>query len=170
MITHEKKGEINMAAPKKTVKPMTKVTETVKTETTASKAEVKKPVAAVAAPKAEEKEAPKTAVKKEAASKAAAKKETAPKAAKKETAPKAAKKETAKKTTTKKADQKTILHVQFSGKSYAQEDLVKIAQDVWKYDLKQKVRELSSIELYVKPEENKVYYVMNRDFTGSFDI
>ena len=156
-----------MAAPKKTVKPVAKTAETVKTEISAPKVEVKKPVAAVAAPKAEEKEAPKAAVKKEAAPKAAAKKETAPKAAaKKETA----KKTPAKKATVKKADQKTILHVQFSGKSYAQEDLVKIAQDVWKYDLKQKVRELSSIELYVKPEENKVYYVMNQEFTGSFDI
>ena len=168
MITHEKKGEINMAAPKKTVKPVAKAAETVKTEASAPKVEVKKPVAAVAAPKAEEKEAPKAAVKKETAPKAAAaKKEAAPKAAaKKETAKKAP----AKKTTVKKGDQKTILHVQFSGKSYAQEDLVKIAQDVWKYDLKQKVRELSSIELYVKPEENKVYYVMNQNFTGSFDI
>ena len=146
-----------MAAPKKTVKPVAKAAETVKTENSAPKAEVKKPVAAVAAPKAEEKEASKAAAKKEAAPKAAAKKETAKKAP-------------AKKTTVKKADQKTILHVQFSGKSYAQEDLVKIAQDVWKYDLKQKVRELASIELYVKPEENKVYYVMNQEFTGSFDI
>ena len=153
-----------MAAPKK---PVAKAAETVKTENSTPKAEVKKSIVAAAAPKAEEKEAPKAAVKKEAAPKAAAKKETAPKAAaKKETT----KKTPAKKTATKKADQKTILHVQFSGKSYAQEDLVKIAQDVWKYDLKQKVRELASIELYVKPEENKVYYVMNQNFTGSFEI
>lgn len=149
-----------MAAPKKTAKSVAKTAETVKIENSAPKAEEKKPVAAVVEPKAEEKEAPK----------AAAKKETAPKAAKREAAPKAAKKETAKRATVKKADQKVGLHVQFSGKSYAQEDLVKIAQDVWKYDLKQKVRELASIELYVKPEENKVYYVMNQEFTGSFDI
>ena len=90
---------------------------------------------------------------------------------KKETAPKAgAKKGSAKRATVKKADQKVGLHVQFSGKSYSQEELVKIAQDVWKYDLKQKVRSLASIELYVKPEENLVYYVMNQEFTGSFSI
>ena len=41
---------------------------------------------------------------------------------------------------------------------------------MWKYDLKQKEGDLTSIELYVKPEENKVYYVMNKEFTGSFDI
>lgn len=98
----------------------------------------------------------------------------AAKAVKKEAASKTAAKKTSEKTTVrktvKKAEQKTFLHVQFSGKSYSQEDLLKMAKDVWKYDLKQKVRELTSIELYVKPEENVVYYVMNQDFTGSFGI
>ena len=28
----------------------------------------------------------------------------------------------------------------------------------------------TSVELYVKPEENTVYYVMNKDFMGSFQI
>ena len=70
----------------------------------------------------------------------------------------------------KKAVDKCELHVQYGGKSYSQEDLLKIAKDVWKYDLKRKVGELSSVELYVKPEENKVYYVMNGEFTGNFDI
>ena len=143
-----------MAAPKKTVKPVAKVAApAVKTETAAPKAEVKAPAAAaVEAPKTEEK------------------KEAAPKAAKKAESKKTIAKKPAAKKTVKKADQKTAIHVQFSGKSYSQEELVKIAQDVWKYDLKQKVRELATIELYVKPEENKVYYVMNQEFTGDFSI
>ena len=158
-----------MATPKKTVKPVAKAAEAVvKTEAAAPKAEVKAPVAAVVtatAPKAEEK--------KEAAPKAVAKKPAAVKteAAKKaEPAKKTAAKKPAAKKTVKKADQKSVMHVQFSGKSYSQEELVKMAQDVWKYDLKQKVRELATIELYVKPEENKVYYVMNQEFTGDFNI
>lgn len=164
-----------MATPKKTVKPVAKAAAPVaKTETEAPKAEVKAPVAAaVEAPKAEEKKAaaPKAEEKKAAAPKSAKK----PAAVKAETAKKAepkkpAAKKPAVKKTVKKADQKTVLHVQFSGKSFSQEELVKIAQDVWKYDLKQKVRELASIELYVKPEENKVYYVMNQEFTGDFNI
>ena len=137
-----------MAAPKKTTKSVAKTVETAaKSENiAAAKDEVEK-TAAAEAPQAEEKEAaPKAAVKK------------------------AATKKTTTRKTVKKADQKTSLHVQFSGKSYSEEDLVKMAQDVWKYDLKQKVRELASIELYVKPEENLVYYVMNDKFTGSFVI
>ena len=30
--------------------------------------------------------------------------------------------------------------------------------------------DLTSVELYVKPEENMVYYVMNKEITGSFYI
>ena len=74
------------------------------------------------------------------------------------------------KKTVKKAELKSAVYVQFAGKSYAQEDLIKIAKDVWKYDLKQKAGDLTSVELYVKPEESMVYYVMNKEFTGSFYI
>lgn len=138
-------------APKTEVKKaVTPVTTTVKAE--AAKTTVKE------AEKAEKKETVKAdAVKKETAKKATVKKETAKKAP-------------AKKATAKKAELKSEVHIQFAGKSYSQEDLMKIAKDVWKYDLKQKVGDLTSVELYVKPEENAVYYVMNKDITGSFAI
>jgi len=125
--------------------------------------------------------APATEKKVEAAVKAEVKETTVKAEPVKETVEKAAKttakkakatttKATTAKKTTKKAELKSELHIQFGGKSYAQEDLVKIAKDVWKYDLKQKVSDLTSVELYVKPEENTVYYVMNNEFSGSFYI
>ena len=52
----------------------------------------------------------------------------------------------------------------------AQDDLMKMAKDVWEYDVKQEAAALATVELYVKPEENMVYYVMNKDYTGSFYI
>ena len=76
----------------------------------------------------------------------------------------------AKKPVAKKTELKSEISVQFGGKSYSQEELLKIAKDVWKYDLKQKAADLTSVELYVKPEENMVYYVMNKEITGSFYI
>ena len=99
-----------------------------------------------------------------------ARKTTAKKATTKKTA--AEKKTTTKttKTSTRKAAVKETLHVQFAGKSYTTDELVKIAKDVWKYDLNQKVSDFKSVELYVKPEENVVYYVINGDVTGSFAI
>lgn len=160
-----------MAVVKKTVAPVTAKVEApkaevkkaapttpVKTENvTAVKEAEKAPVA-----KAEEKAPVKAPVKAEA-KKPAAKKETV----KKETAKKAA---PAKKPAAKKAELKSEISVQFGGKSYSQEDLMKIAKDVWKYDLKQNAADLNSVELYVKPEENMVYYVMNKEITGSFYI
>ena len=112
------------------------------------------------------KEAEKAAAKKEVVVKEA---EKAP-AAKKETDVKKAEKAAAKKETTKNAELKSEISVQYGGKSYSQQELLKIAKDVWKYDLKQKASDLTSVELYVKPEENMVYYVMNKETTGSFYI
>ncbi len=87
--------------------------------------------------------------------------------------PAAEKKETAATTTTtttRKRAVKETVHVQFSGKTYSTEDLVKIAKDVWKYDLKKKVGDFKSVELYVKPEESVVYYVINGEEMGHFKI
>ena len=93
-----------------------------------------------------------------------AKKAVAPK---KETAKKAA---PAKKEAAVKAATKVSVNLQFAGKEYKAEDFEKMAKDVWQYDLGKKAADLKSVDLYVKPEENKVYYVMNGDVTGDFDI
>lgn len=146
-----------MAAKKATVKPVVKPV--VKSAETAVKVE---------APKTENVKAENKAATQETPVKSEEKKEE-PAAAKKT----AAKKETGKKAPAKraaKAELKAEFHVQFSGKSLSQEELIKIARDVWKYDLKQKPGDLTSVALYVKPEEGRVYYVMNKDFTGSFEI
>ena len=74
----------------------------------------------------------------------------------------------AKKVPAKKAEVKANVTLQFDGKSYTQTDLLKIAKDVWKYDLKKKVGDLKSVDLYVKPEENTCYYVINGEVVGSF--
>lgn len=107
-------------------------------------------------------EAPAVEVQKEEAKKPAAKKTTTKKTAEKK-APAQTETAAAKKT-------KEVVYVQFAGKSYTTEDLVQSAKDVWKYDLNQKPADFKSVELYVKPEENLAYYVINGDVTGSFFI
>lgn len=135
---------------------------TTKPEVKAAEAAVKTTV-----PKTEEKAAVKPAAKAE--EKKVSVSATAP--AKKETSKKAAgRKATVKKSAAKKTELKTSVCLQFAGKSYTEDDLVKMARDVWKYDLKQKLGDLVSIELYVKPEENTAYYIMNKDFSGNFYI
>lgn len=147
-----------MAVTKKIVTPVTVKTTAASEKTEAPKAEVKAVQTTTVQTDAVKKETP---VKKEAPAK------KVDEAKKAETV---AKKAVAKKTTAKKAELTGTVHIQFDGKSYSQEELLKIAKDVWKYDLKQKAADLTSIELYVKPEESQAYYVMNKEFTGSFYI
>lgn len=149
-----------------------KVTETVK-ETVAVE---KKPAAKAVAKKAPAKktetkaEAPKAAepVVKEEVKKPAEKKTVAKTtAAKKTTAKKAA----VKKPATKKAVKAEVkMAIQFADKNYTSEDLTKIANDVWVYDYGKDAAELKDIQLYVKPEEGKVYYVFNNEIAGDFVI
>ena len=105
---------------------------------------------------------------KESAAKAAKEvKETAAK-----TATKAAKttKAAAKKAVEKVVKVNAVVNFQFAGKSYTTDDLIRIAKDVWKYDLNQKEADFKTVELYVKPEESLAYYVINGKFTGNFFI
>lgn len=95
---------------------------------------------------------------------------TVEKTAEKASEPAKAVKKTAGRKPAAKKELTSKLSIQFSGKSYSQEELIKIAKDVWKYDLKKKVGDLTSVELYVKPEESVVYYVFNGTETGSFNI
>ena len=135
-------------------------------------AEVKKATAKVVAkvPAEEKKVEVKAAEVKAPEVKAEVKKEAVKKtpAAKKAPAKKApAKKETVKKApAAKKPVVKEEVNFQFSGKSYTSEDLIRITRDVWKYDLNGKEEDIQSIELYVKPEDYAVYYVINGEHTG----
>ena len=157
-------AEMKKNEAKETVKPVEKIT----AKADALKIETKEP---------EKTPAVKAAVKEPAEKKAPAKK-TAEKPAAEKTA--AAAKPAAKKAPVKKAAAKTetmetiaskeVVTVQFAGKSYSTEDLVKIAKDVWKYDLGREEADFREVELYVKPEESSVYYVINGDVTGSFAI
>lgn len=136
----------------------------------AKKAPVKEEAKKVEEVKAEVKEAP---AKKTVAAKkeAAPKKETAKKApVKKAEAKPVAKKAPAKKVAAKKAEVASVVNFQFSGKSYTPDELLKICKDVWVYDLNGKAEDFKSVELYVKPEENTTYYVINGNITGSFFI
>ena len=106
---------------------------------------------------------------KKAEVKAEVKKAPVKKAAAEKKAP-AAKKPAAPKKAEKKVEVKETVNFQFRGKSYTPEDLLNICKDVWKYDLNGKEEDFKSVELYVKPEENTTYYVINGNITGSFFI
>lgn len=64
---------------------------------------------------------------------------------------------------------KSAVYVEYQEKQLNEKDLVAKAKKVWTATGK-KVSELTSLQLYVKPEENMVYCVFNEDVKGEFPI
>ncbi len=64
---------------------------------------------------------------------------------------------------------KTNVYVEFYGEQINQADVIEEAKKIWK-EAGNKPADLKKIEVYIKPEDDRVYYVFNGDFTGSFPI
>lgn len=79
-------------------------------------------------------------------------------------------KKSAARKSTAKATLKTSLSLEIGENSFSYDDLVKNAKNVYRYDMKKKVSDIKSIDLYVKPEEGKVYFVINGDESGSYNL
>lgn len=115
----------------------------------------------------EVKEAPKNETKKKPGRKPAAAKNAAEKKA---TVKKTAAKKATAKTPGRKPAVKATVEIQFAGNMRTTEELVKSAKDIWEYDLHRDPADIKTVELYVKPEENKVYYVINDEERGDFNF
>ena len=75
-----------------------------------------------------------------------------------------------KKTTAAKKAVAETVYLQYLGKEINKADLMKQVKDIWTKELKNKVGDMKSVTLYLKPEENKAYYVINEEVTGSIDM
>lgn len=64
---------------------------------------------------------------------------------------------------------KSTLYVEYQEKQLDEKDLVTKAKKVWT-DSGKKVSELTSLQLYVKPEENMAYCVFNDDIKDEFTL
>ena len=60
--------------------------------------------------------------------------------------------------------------LQFNGNDYTYDRLLQSAKDVWQYDQGKNVADFKTAQIYVKPEDNKVYVVVNGTDALSFDI
>lgn len=163
-----KKAEA-VVKPVATIKNPTFITEVKTPEVKDTTAETKKaPAKKATAKKATTK---KTTAKKTTTKKAAstAKKTTA---AKKTTTKKTAVKTTAKKTTTKKAATKpnVMIEIQYSYKHISNDELVQKSLDNYQYDLKGDPTKVKKLSIYVKPQEDKAYYVVDDKISGDIDI
>ena len=160
----KKTGEENV----KETPVMTSQEDTVKPE--AEKAEsAQKPVKAAAksveavAEKKEETKAPeKKTPEKKTSTRATAKKETTTKRA-------AMKKETTVKKTASKKEIKVNAIVEHYGRQISEQDIIANVKRAWTNSGKNE-KDIKSIELYIKPEENAVYYVVNGTETGAVGL
>lgn len=59
--------------------------------------------------------------------------------------------------------------LQYAGREVQAEDWTRRAKEAWTAAGKAE-KEIKAIKLYVKPEENMVYYVVNEEMTGSFEL
>lgn len=144
-----------MAAKKKVV---TK-SEPIKTEAKKAEPVVKAEPAVTTAP-AKKEEVVKAEVKKEEPKKEETKKEEPKKVT--------PAKKTTKKTPAKKEVTQTV-YVQFAGKEVAVADIMPKIKKVWQ-KAGNRVRDIKDVKLYVKPEDNKVYFVINDVFSDSVDF
>lgn len=96
----------------------------------------------------------KTSAKKTAAKKPATKKAT-----------------TAKKTTKKETEVVNATYVlQFSGKEVVASDILETVKKVWVEKFQGKLEEIKTIEIYIKPEENRAYFVVNGLSNGDYFV
>ncbi len=143
-----------------------------------------KPAAAIKTPEEPKKEAP---VKKAAAKKATTKKAAEPKKeeavkavaeqvevkeeAKKE-APKKAeeKKAPAKKAAAKETEVKANIVLQYGDKNVTYDTLVENSKNNYQFEMGGDANEIKKLSVYVKPEENAAYYVVNDKVQGRIGL
>lgn len=74
----------------------------------------------------------------------------------------------AKKATTKK-EIKTTLFVEYFGKQVEEKEMIAAVKKAWT-SAGNKVGDIKTIELYVKPEDDAVYYVINKTESGKVEF
>ncbi len=79
---------------------------------------------------------------------------------------------TVKKTTAKK--EASVINatyvLQFSGKEVVASDILETVKKVWVDKFQGKLEEIKTIEIYIKPEEHKAYFVVNGLSNGDYFV
>ena len=115
----------------------------------------------------EVKEAPaKTTVRKTRTTRTTAKKTAEKLAAEKKPT---AEKKPAVRRTAKKAVNAEV-YVQFLGKEIYAKDVLENVKKIWTEEMGKKEKDLKDVKIYIKPEENAAYYVINGDVTGAVGL
>ena len=134
------------------------------TKATKTEAETKATAASTTEAKATTKKATKATTEAKATTKKAT---TTKKAATKTTATKTT---TTKKTSKKAVEPQVSYLLQFSGKEVNTANIYETVKTVWVEKFQGKLEDIKTIEIYIKPEENKAYFVVNGESNGDYFI
>lgn len=74
------------------------------------------------------------------------------------------------KTPAKKTTVKEEIYLQYLGKEISKDELMKTVKEIWTKQMNNKVGDMKSVALYLKPEENRAYYVINGEVTGAIEL
>lgn len=64
---------------------------------------------------------------------------------------------------------KTTLFVEYAGKQVDDKTLVAKAKELWVAE-GNKIKDIKTLNIYVKPEENAAYYVINEGTSGKIEL
>ena len=64
---------------------------------------------------------------------------------------------------------KTAFYVEYAGKQVEEKEIIAKVKEIWTAQ-GNKIKDLKTLNLYVKPEENAAYYVINEDVDGKIDL
>ncbi|MCI8854718.1 MAG: hypothetical protein HFI32_14705, partial [Lachnospiraceae bacterium] len=64
---------------------------------------------------------------------------------------------------------KTNVTVEYAGKQYEEKDIIQKIKDAW-VDAGKKIKEIKSLNIYIKPEETAAYYVINDVESGKITL
>ena len=65
---------------------------------------------------------------------------------------------------------KSTVMLQYADKDISYDELIQNAKNKFQYDMGGDVAAIKEINLYVKPDEDKVYFVINGDIDGDYDL
>lgn len=151
-----------MAKTSSTAKTATASAKAEETNKTTAKTESKATTTKAAEKPAKEAAKAKTTKTAQKATDSAAKEtveKTAPKKAAKTTEKKTSEKKTT--TTAKAASIKSSMVLQVLGKEISEKELVAQIKKAWTSQFKGKIKDIKTIDIYVKPEDNRAYFVIN---------
>ena len=69
----------------------------------------------------------------------------------------------------KKAVKETV-YLQYLGKEIDKDALIAQVKEIWTKDMNKNASEMKSVVLYLKPEDNAAYYVINDEVSGKIDL